>query len=321
MAMVQYGITDQCNGSCDFCLIKGNPVFGQKQINREIDRTIENIKYLDSLGKWNTDYKDGISVIGGELYYITDQEYKEKFMQMIDVICDVVINKSNNKDKVRFSTVTNGNYDPNNLLFPVIDRIAEKCSIKNVDVNFSYDLDWRFKTEEQRKRVENTINSFHNRYNYKAGIQMILTQKLIDRILNEGWRPKTFIDKVLPGNQLALLYPHPINRGNNFTGDKNLEGFNFKRDDFIKTMLILKEESPVEFEAFYMSTRNSAVFKTTGLYDKGDSVTDEQAETQMPRYADGKEIINYNCPVKHSILYKCYIDSDKCMLCDLEELI
>ena len=34
-----------------------------------------------------------------------------------------------------------------------------------------------------------------------------------------------------------------------------------------------------------------------------------------PKLSDGKEIINPNC--NHSVLYQCYKDSDKCILCDI----
>lgn len=39
---------------------------------------------------------------------------------------------------------------------------------------------------------------------------------------------------------------------------------------------------------------------------------------QNPRLSDGKEIINKKCG--HSMLYQCYSDTDRCMLCDLEGL-
>ena len=145
---------------------------------------------------------------------------------------------------------------------------------------------------------------------------MILTQKVIDRILNEGWRPSTFIEETLPGNRVAFLYPHGIHRGNDFAGERVLDGFFFTRSSFVKAMRILQHEEPFVFEGFVKSTRNSAVFKPTGLFFKGESGFVEQ----KPIYTDGKEVVNEDCPVGHSNLYHCYADSDKCMLCDLEAI-
>lgn len=49
-----------------------------------------------------------------------------------------------------------------------------------MDLNFSYDLKHRFKNDEDRLKVLKNINDFHNRYNYSVGVQMILTQHVIN---------------------------------------------------------------------------------------------------------------------------------------------
>lgn len=312
MAMCQAGLFNNCNGSCKFCLLKDEQFFTMDEIYSEIDKTIENIRFIAKQPEnWTNKYSDGISILGGELFYMTDPKYKAKMMELIDVVIEEVLKKSPNPN-VKFSTVTNGYYDPNNLLFPVIDRIADAVGIGHIDVNMSYDLKYRFKNEAHEKRVRDTINAFHDRYDYIVGVQMILTQDLIDKIIYEGWRPKKFIEENMPGNQLCLLYPHPIHRGNGFSGAQNLDGFNFTRSSFIKAMGILRTEDPKTYESFYRSTHNSAVFKYTMLYEKKESGDSAQA----PRLCDGKEIANRRCG--HSILYQCYSDTRRCMLCDLE---
>lgn len=312
--MCQAGIFNNCNGSCRFCLLKDRTFFTMDEIYTEIDRTMENIRFISKQPEnWTNKFSDGISILGGELFYMTDEKYKQKMLELVDVIIEEVLKVSPNPH-VKFSTVTNGYYDPENLLFPVIDKIVDAVGTHHIDVNFSYDLKYRFKNEEHEKRVRDTINAFHDRYNYTTGVQMILTQDLIDKILNEGWRPEKFIAEKMPGNMLCLLYPHPIQRGNDFSGAMELPGFNFKRSDFLKAMQILKAEEPKTFEAFYRSCHNSAVFKYTMLYEKkeiGDAY-------QVPKLCDGKEIANRKCG--HSILYQCYVDTRRCMLCDLEAI-
>lgn len=316
MTMIQYGIHSKCNGCCKFCLIKDETVLSMDEIYGELQRVKENIKFISTQDEnWTNKYKNGVSLLGGELYFIKDEKYKKLLLEVIDVVIEEVLKKSP-YEHVFFSTVTNGCYDPEWLLYPVVDKIATSVGMNHVDVNFSYDLDYRFNSEEKRQRVEKTINEFHQRYNYTTNIQMILTQNVIDRILNEGWRPKDFVAETFPGNRLAFLYPHGIHRGNDFQGERQLPGFFFTRDSFIKAMRVLKNEDPFLFEAFLKSTRNSAVYKPTGLYFKGESGWSEQ----KPVYSDGKEIINQDCPVKHSNLYRCYADCDKCMLCDLEAI-
>ena len=140
---------------------------------------------------------------------------------------------------------------------------------------------------------------------------MIVTQDVVDMYLN-GWRTTETIHELFPGNIITFLYPHPIHRGNNYAGVKNLENFNFTRSSFLKFLSLLKTEEPSVFESFLHSTRNSAVFKYTMMYEKMRGGTVDQ----IPRLSDGKEIMNSFC--NHSVLYQCYSDSEKCMLCDLE---
>ena len=79
------------------------------------------------------------------------------------------------------------------------------------------------------------------------------------------------------------------------------------------------------------STLNSGTFKYTGFrckdkygikYKRGGQIPFYQYgikdTSQQPVLSDGKETLNPKCG--HSILYKCYSDSDKCILCDLKLL-
>ena len=95
--------------------------------------------------------------------------------------------------------------------------------------------------------------------------------------------------------------------------DTNLFDY-YSRADFIKFMRKLYHENEENFFNFISSVRHSSVFKYTGLY-----IDDEGNTHSEPVLSDGKEIINSVC--NHSTLYQCYADSDKCMLCDLNNII
>ena len=288
MVMAQCGVFNNCNGSCKFCLIKDEEFFSLEDIYVELDRVKDNILFIaQQEDNWTTKFN-------------------------IDVIIEEVLLKSPNPN-VRFSTVSNGYYDPEWLLFPVMDKIDKAVGIRHVDMNFSYDFKYRFNNEAHEKRVRDTINAFHERYNYVCGVQMIMTQQVVDMI-NEGWLPKDLIDERLPGNQLTFLYPHPICRGNGFTGAQNLEGFNFTRPTFLKAIARLKKDDYKTYESFYWSTHNSATYKYTMLYEKKENASAEQT----PILCGGKEVINEDCG--HSVLYQCYSDTERCMLCDLDAI-
>lgn len=311
MAMVQLGLHSLCCNRCDFCTIEENHLDQIDDILVEIQRAKENIKYIaDCKDNWNTKYKDGISLLGGEIFFIKDFNYKAEILDLVQHIIDYILIPS--KDKTaKFSTVTNGIYDPEWLLFPVIDKIVDAVGLSSIDVNFSYDFKYRFHSESSRKLCIDTINAFHNRYNYCCGVQMIVTQDVVDMYI-DGWRTYHTVHELFPGNMITFLYPHPIHRGNNYAGTKNLDRFNFTRTSFLKFLTLLKIHEPKVFESFLYSTRNSAIFKYTMMHEKLEKGTIDQ----NPRLSDGKEIINYSCG--HSELYQCYSDTDACMLCDLE---
>lgn len=298
--MVQYSIWPNCCNNCEFCLRKERiPYSREKQFNT-LRRTRLNLDYVD----WKGKFSDGISLLGGELYYIKDEELQNEFLLLIDDIIEKVLKVSPNPH-VKYSTVTNGLYSPE-FLYKVIDKIVNAVGIQAVDLNFSYDLKYRYKNDSDRKLVLKNINEFHKRYNYRVGVQMILTQYLIDMWKRGEFDVNNFINTYIPGNNLCLLYPHPIE-----TGIK-LDDFNFKRSDLMKFLKYLKEVNYFCYVSFLLSVKNSCSYKYTGL--KNRTTLDY---TEEPKFTDGKEILT-ECG--HSILYRCYTDSNSCMLCDLMAL-
>lgn len=296
--MVQYGVWPNCCNACQFCLREERIPYSKEKQLKTLSKIMKNLEYVDFKNK----FSNGISLLGGELYYITDEELQLKFLELIDVIIEKVLKVSDNPD-CKYSTVTNGLYEPT-FLYKVIDKIVNAVGISKIDINFSYDLKYRFNTEEKRLQCLKNINDFHHRYNYRVGVQMILTQYLINLWKEGKFKINEFIEQNIPGNILSFLYPHPIKTG------IQLNDFNFSRKDLMPFLLYLKNENPETYYSFLQSTKNSALFKYTGLQTKSGNITKIQ-----PRLSGGKEITT-ECG--HSVLYRCYTDSDKCLLCDLE---
>lgn len=227
-------------------------------------------------------------------------------MELIDVIIDKILRVSKNP-YCRFSSVTNGLYDPI-FLFQVLDRIKNTVGTKFIDINVSYDLKYRYKSEEDRLKALSLVNELHKRYDYCVGVQMILTQYVIDMIKSDEFNINSFLENEIPGNTMTFLYPHEIHSG------YVLDDFKFKRQDFLKFITWLWTYNKRVCEQTIYSVFNSESFKWTGFYHKENS----NDFYQQPELSDGKEIKNKNCG--HSIIYKCYSDSDMCMACDLKTL-
>ena len=162
--MVQYSIWSNCCNNCDFCLRKERIPYSREKQLLTLRRTRKNLDFVD----WKDKFSDGISLLGGELYYIEDKELQDEFMLLIDDIIEKVLKVSPNPN-VKYSTVTNGIYNPE-FLYRVIDRIIDKVGIQAVDLNFSYDLKYRYKNENDARHVLKLINEFHERYDYGVGV-------------------------------------------------------------------------------------------------------------------------------------------------------
>lgn len=295
--MLQYSVWANCCNQCDFCLRKERTPYSKEKMLHRLERIKKNLDYID----WQGKYADGISLLGGELYFITDPELQESFLELIDLIIEKVLKVSPNPN-VKYSTVTNGLYNPE-FLMKVLDKIVAELGTRVIDLNFSFDLKYRYHEKGQMQQVIDNINLINQKYQYCLGIQMILTQNVIN-MWKRGTDIVEYIYELMPGNQLCFLYPHPI-----FTG-KTLDDFFFNRSDLFEFLKWLKDYHYHEYSSFMLSTMNSATYKWTGLKN-----IDANDVTTQPKLTDGKEVIQNSCG--HSVLYKCYADSDKCMLCDL----
>lgn len=312
--MVQYGLWPDCSNNCDFCLL---PQHGKRTSIEDrllqLNDTIANIKTID----WINEFSDGISLLGGELYFMQEPKLQEKFLEVIDTIIEYILipNKNNGNYKCRYSTVTNGIYEPT-FLFKVLDKIINAVGIHFIDINFSYDLKYRFHSETARFLCLDNINKVIQKYNYELGVQMILTQNLIDSINSGEFDIDEFENKTCPGSKLCLLYPHPIHSG------KILPGFQFSRLSFMTFLLEQYSKHNRLIRDFIFSLYHSGIYKYSGMYWKrhvdDDGYFYEKGETnQPPILSDGKEIL-MDCG--HSVLYRCYSDSNKCCLCDVQNI-
>ena len=167
--MCQFGVWPNCCNNCDFCLREARIPYSKEQQIKTLEFINENINHID----WKYKYSYGISLLGGELYHIKDIDIQRSFLKLIDNIIEKILTVSKNP-MCKYSTVTNGIYEPS-FLYTVIDKIKNSVGMDKIDLNFSYDLKYRYKSEDDRKLVLKNINEFHEKYDYAVGVQMILT--------------------------------------------------------------------------------------------------------------------------------------------------
>lgn len=308
MSMVQYGLWPNCTNSCDFCLLLDRDYKSEEQRLNMISSVRENIKDVD----WKTQFSNGISLLGGEIYYTESELIKENFLELIKDIINIIIIP--NKTAV-YSTVTNGIYDSKILLEPVMDLFEKNGVINQVDINFSWDLKYRFHNEESLQSMIKNTNLIYEKYGLVPKVQTCLTQYLIDAHLNGEFNLIDYQKEHFPHTDLSLLYPHKINTG------KILNDFFFTRNSLFKFIKYLKSINQNELiQHLIQSVINSSQFKYTGLWERHSlykNNKNDQELHQLPTLENKQQLTECG----HSDLYRCYSDSDKCLLCDLLKVV
>ena len=309
MAMVQYGLWPNCTNQCDFCLLEDRLYKSEEERLRVLAAIKENIRVVD----WKGKFSDGISLLGGEIFYTDSEKVKESFLDLINQIVDYIFSQSNSSI---ISVVSNGIYDSNVLLKPTLDLLKSRNVIDRINLNFSWDIKGRFHNEESLQSMIRNTNFVYDEYEIVPCVQTCLTQNLIDKHLNNEFNLFDYKDKHFPNSVLTFLYPHKINTG------KVVSDFFFTRNSLFKFIKWLRDNNhETTLQSFIQSVVNSSQFKYTGLLYRGDVLEDgkdrEKESLQEPTL-EKKQVLT-DCG--HSNLYRCYSDSDKCMLCDLLKVI
>ena len=172
--MVQYSVWHNCNNKCKFCLLKEKIFITKEQQIEVLERIKENLNHVD----WLNEFNRGVSLLGGELYFITDKDVQNKLLELIDAIVEIVIKPNHERENYycKYSTVTNGMYDPE-FLFKCIDIVVNKVGLVGLDLNFSYDIKYRYPSEEKRLQAISTIKAFEARYpEYRLNVQTICAE-------------------------------------------------------------------------------------------------------------------------------------------------
>lgn len=309
MAMVQYGLWPNCTNHCDFCLLEDKEYKSEAVRLSMLSSVKENIKSLD----WNNTFSHGVSLLGGEIYYTDSLAVKESFLDLIELIINHILIPNK---KAVYSTVTNGIYDSCILLEPTLDLFKKYNILHQVDLNFSWDLKYRFHSKESENQMISNTNMVYIKYGLTPTVQTCLTQYLIDAHLNNTFNLFKYQAQYFPNTNLAFLYPHKINTG------KILDDFFFSRVSLFKFIKYLKAHGQNHLiQCLIQSVINSSQFKHTGLKKRDSIVMGKKPKVkevyQKPTLEDKQNLL----PCGHSDMYQCYTDSDKCLLCDLLEVI
>ena len=148
-----FGLWPNCNNNCKFCLRKNREVWSKERLLHEIDRVRQNIDFID----WKDKFADGISILGGEIYFITDPDIQDAYMLLVDDIIDKILFVSFLKDPF-----------PLMLSCSFSGPSKESCNHKFLDRYFFNNS--AVSVENDPLEVNTTLSHFFNEYSIKEKI-------------------------------------------------------------------------------------------------------------------------------------------------------
>lgn len=304
MKQLQFEVWKTCNSRCTFCYLDKTNLYTSNS------KKLENLNKIINIVSDIQIYKiyDTIALIGGEFFQgqLNTEEIKTKFFELIDLLV-----KMSNLGYIKTiwisATLTLGlQEDLYNTLNKLDKGKAEYWILT------SYDTIGRFHTKKMFETWEYHINKIHTDYpRCNLNTTMILTGDLITKYLNESFSFNTFQKKYNTSLFLKLgAIPDNTYKSKQEMNDK-VTNFFPKRKDFLNFLKKIKIENSLLYEKLF-----NIKYRADTLYceykDK-EFVSERNKETKMESY---DSTVDYIMDCGHLSLYKIYIDSDKCALCD-----
>lgn len=182
---IQFELWKDCNNNCKFCFNKGQPDFDKiESLNFVIQKVQEPI----------VDRYNEIGFIGGEFFdtQIDNEDVKKLFYKLFDIIIQKIYDKKIVKLYITSSLIL----DMNKHLIPFLNYLQDKNVLEKVLLCTSYDLKYRFHTEERKKLWEDNMILLHQMYpNLRLHTETIVTGFFVDAVNNGEFSITDFCNK------------------------------------------------------------------------------------------------------------------------------
>lgn len=276
-----------CNSGCAFCLNK------RGLMNKDFyEDKIENInKAIEKINNAQPGEYDFVGIIGGEFFQgqITD-EVAPHFIKLSKLIKQKIDDGIFKQLFVATSLMGPNNYNE-------FQKYFSEFSTKQILVCTSYNEFGQF---NQVFTKNNWLNNFDKflKNGYQMHIEMIASEANMTAIISEKLDLLYWVN-----NNVRIDFLRPISFLNE--PKEKYPWFFPKRETFIKFMMFLEQHFPNMLDDF-MSLKQRA----SRLYN----FTFNQTVSRKEEFDEGE---GTTMPCGHSEMFKAYIDSDRCMACDI----
>ena len=242
MKQLQFELWQECNSKCTFCYLGRNNC--KTPDNVKLDNMNRAIQMLSD-SKTFEEY-DTVAFIGGEFFQgqLNTKEVKDKFMELMSLTANL-LNNHIIKHVWIYATLTIGNQQD---LYETLDLF--KDTTEDFWVLTSYDTMGRFHTPKMEENWSYHMKNIRKLYpNFKFNITTIITGDLIEKYLDGRFSFK-YLQKEYDSALFIKLCAGPEGMYSS-KQETNAELGNFfpKRNEFIKFLIKIQEESPELYES------------------------------------------------------------------------
>jgi len=322
--IIQYEIWKECKNRCKFCFLSKDNICTPKEVKISgIKNAIESIKKDIENNKI-----DGAAIIGGDFWQgeISDDEIRTEFFKLID-LCLTNLKNGNLNEIWLSATLTIGDQ---NDLYRALDMYNEMIpdeekENKRLWICTSYDTIGRFHTPKMLETWEYHMRKIDNEYpKVLKNTSLIITNDLVKKTLSGEFNFKNFEKKF--GTQIYMKTPsHYFEdweegkvKFNEIVGDFFLE-----RKPTMEFLQKLNESVPDVLNKIMNNNLRANILIGHNNEGDFDVMVRDQKDIHKNICTIGAEEDNEKAQIMkcgHERQYKCYIDSDKCFMCDLQKI-
>lgn len=194
---IQYELWKDCSNGCKFCFNKG-----QKDLDK-----IESLNFvIDKLDDTEVNEYNEIGFIGGEFFdsQLDDENVRQLFYRLFDKCIDKIKNNEINKLYITTALL----FDMNKHLMPFLNYLNDKGVLENVLLCTSYDLKYRFHTNDRKHMWESNMKLLNYVFpKLRLHTETIVSGFFIESVLNDEFsitdfckEYNTHIDYIEPGS-------------------------------------------------------------------------------------------------------------------------
>lgn len=229
---LQFELWKQCSFGCKFCYNQGFTKTFNKLQNLQ--------RVIDIMNSEEADQYDEFGIIGGEFFNgeISNKQVHKKFYELIDIMIDKL-----QKYKAKRCLVATSLMFEDSTEWLVFCKYLNDHSVTNrFLICTSFDIEYRF----DEKKIDNWLVNMHLTKalypDINLHVEMILTQFLIDSIMNDDFNIKQFEEGLQCRVDYAMpLCPYSYKYKNKQEMQKALPGFFPTRDSFLKFLQYMYE--------------------------------------------------------------------------------